>query len=233
MNSARRSPKFHGSVLVAPGCVTGLSRLLAWSLQSVSCRMHAINYVKYSKIEEHCSVWGLRDTRKILALPAAGAVLLTCAALFVGALAASAAPRPHGPHPANGARAGHPPGIAVAHEAKAHPTVAYAVTALGATPPGQCSAAYFRGDPRLGPAQLPAIGPVGAELFGYQRTGGRTVARFLATYWRQSANAGQSGWIYPPDDGYVVGPNGHPEEGRARLLPGQDIDRFGANTGPS
>ena len=53
------------------------------------------------------------------------------------------------------------------------------------------------------------------------------MARFLATYWQQSANAGQGGWIYPPDDGYVVGPNGHPEEGQARLLPGQDIDRFG------
>ena len=46
MNSARRSPKLHGSVLVAPGCVTGLSRLLAWSLQTVSCRVHSINYVE-------------------------------------------------------------------------------------------------------------------------------------------------------------------------------------------
>ncbi len=95
----------------------------------------------------------------------------------------------------------------------------------------ECSAAYFDGDPRLGPARLPVTGEVAAELSGYRRTGGLSVGRFLSNYWDQSANAGQGGWIYPPDDGYVINPKGHPEETHIPLFPGQDIDRFGSEYG--
>jgi hypothetical protein len=88
----------------------------------------------------------------------------------------------------------------------------------------QCSTAYFDGDARLGPALLPLIGTVGREVAGYRRTGGLRAARFLARYY----NSASGSWIYPPDNGYVTGPGGQPEEGRLQLFVGQDIDRFGS-----
>jgi hypothetical protein len=94
-----------------------------------------------------------------------------------------------------------------------------------------CSTADSSGDARLGPARLPVAGDVGAELSGYNRTGGLSVRQFLARYWAQSANAGKGGWRYPPGDGYMIGPNGHPEETQEDLFPGQDIDRFGSAYG--
>jgi Tuberculosis necrotizing toxin len=101
----------------------------------------------------------------------------------------------------------------------------------GRTPPDQCSADYFDGDPRLGPARLPVAGLVGRELAGYRRTGGMPVQRFLATYWNPAANSGQGGWIYPPDDGYVVRKGGQPVKFQLRLRPGRDIDRYGSPYG--
>jgi Tuberculosis necrotizing toxin len=99
-------------------------------------------------------------------------------------------------------------------------------------PASECSADFYHGDRRLGPARLPVLGTVGAELRGYQRTGGMSPARFLATYYDPAANDGQGGWRYPPpDDGYVITPEGRPLEFPLTLLPGQDIDRFGSEYG--
>jgi hypothetical protein len=88
-----------------------------------------------------------------------------------------------------------------------------------------CSASYYHGNALLGPASLPTGGPVGRQLAGYRRTGGMSVARFLATYYNP---AGSGSWIYPPDNGYVTGPGGKPEESTLRLYKGQDIDRYGS-----
>jgi hypothetical protein len=88
----------------------------------------------------------------------------------------------------------------------------------------QCSTVDFDGDARLGPALLPLIGTVGREVAGYRRTGGLGAAPFLAKYY----NSGSGSWIYPPDNGYVTGPGGQPEEGQLQLFAGQDIDRFGS-----
>jgi hypothetical protein len=90
-----------------------------------------------------------------------------------------------------------------------------------------CSAAYYHGNPLLGPAKLPASGPVGLQLAGYRRTGGLPARKFLATYY----DSGTGSWIYPPDNGYVTGPGGKPEESRLRLYKGQDIDRYGSAYG--
>lgn len=90
------------------------------------------------------------------------------------------------------------------------------------TPSDECSATYFDGNPLLGPAQLPVFGPVGRQLFGYQRTGFQSPASFLAEY----RNA--SGWIYPPDNGYLTTPDGTPIEWEQLLVQGQDIDRYGS-----
>jgi hypothetical protein len=87
-----------------------------------------------------------------------------------------------------------------------------------------CSAAYYHGNSLLGPAKLPVSGPVGLQLAGYRRTGGLPARKFLATYY----DSGTGSWIYPPDNGYVTGPGGKPEESKLRLYQGQDIDRYGS-----
>ncbi|QMU76410.1 TNT domain-containing protein [Streptacidiphilus sp. PB12-B1b] len=113
-----------------------------------------------------------------------------------------------------------------------------AATAAAAAAPGSaataldaCSAAFFDGDSRLGPQQLPVFGPVGAELFGYHRSGDLTDAQLLAQYYSPTANGGAPGWIYPPDNGYVIAGDGKPIETTQTLRPGQDIDRYGSEYG--
>ncbi|MEY9963892.1 hypothetical protein ABIA33_001926 [Streptacidiphilus sp. MAP12-16] len=100
-----------------------------------------------------------------------------------------------------------------------------------ATPPDQCSAAYVDNDSRLGPAELPRFGRVGFELLGYHRSGRLTDAQLLSQYYSPTANSGSPGWIYPPDNGYVIAPDGQPIETTQTLTPGQDIDRFGSEYG--
>ncbi|MFF7637396.1 TNT domain-containing protein [Kitasatospora sp. NPDC008050] len=90
----------------------------------------------------------------------------------------------------------------------------------------QCSAAFANGDARFGPEQLPASGPLGWQLFGYQRTGGASTSAFLTQYYDSAAGS----WRYPPDNGYLV-INGQPLELTQPLLPGQDIDRYGSEYG--
>ena len=99
------------------------------------------------------------------------------------------------------------------------------------TPLNECSAAYYHDDARLGPRQLPVLGPVGAELLGYHRSGSLTDAQLLAKYYSPTANNGQPGWIYPPANGYVIAPDGKPLETTQTLKPGQDIDRYGSEYG--
>ncbi|MDH6112179.1 hypothetical protein P3T36_006795 [Kitasatospora sp. MAP12-15] len=94
-------------------------------------------------------------------------------------------------------------------------------------PSDQCSAAFYQGDARLGPEQLPSTGQVGRELFGYQRTGFESEQKFLATYYDSTAKS----WIYPPSNGYLIGFDGQPIELNQTLTPGQDIDRFGSEYG--
>ncbi|MEY9856076.1 hypothetical protein ABH935_001680 [Catenulispora sp. GAS73] len=94
-----------------------------------------------------------------------------------------------------------------------------------------CSSDFFDGDPRLGPNTLPEWGPVGFELFGYRRTGGLAASQFLATYYNPAANGGSGGWIYPPDNGYVIAPDGQPVEFQLTVPAGTDMDRFGSEYG--
>jgi nicrotizing toxin Mtb-like protein len=115
--------------------------------------------------------------------------------------------------------------------------LAAATRATAAAPTGgdaalrPCSAAFFDGDRRLGPAQLPTRGEVARQLRDYQRTGGLTPQSFLATFWDPAANGGQGGWRFPPDNGYVVGPDGRPEVTQRTLHDGQHIDRYGSEFG--
>jgi len=108
---------------------------------------------------------------------------------------------------------------------------AAAAAAGPGAPPRECSAAFFDGDARLGPEVLPEIGEVGRELRGYQRTGNLTVQQFLSVFWDPTANGGQGGFIFPPDNGYVIGADGQPEVSEATLHLGDRIDRFGSEFG--
>ncbi len=101
------------------------------------------------------------------------------------------------------------------------------VRVTAATPLDQCSTEAFHGDPRLGPDQLPVLGRVGRELWGYRRTGGQPEQSFLATYYDSAAGS----WKYPPSNGYVLNPDGQPIEFQQTLQPGQRIDRFGSEYG--
>ncbi|WP_370115663.1 TNT domain-containing protein [Streptacidiphilus sp. MAP12-33] len=98
-------------------------------------------------------------------------------------------------------------------------------------PSDVCSAALENGDARLGPAQLPTAGPVGHELRGYQRTGGASTASFLAQFWDPTANGGKGGWLYPPQNGYLLKHDGSPIETHQHLGTGQSLDRFGSEYG--
>lgn len=120
-------------------------------------------------------------------------------------------------------------GAAVGSGAAAGSGVAASASAAVAAPAGaldQCSATYYNGDYRLGPAQLPVFGLVGFELIGYRRSGDLTDSQLLAQYYDSST----SSWIYPPDNGYLI-VGGQPVEYVTTLLPGQDIDRYGSEYG--
>ena len=66
---------------------------------------------------------------------------------------------------------------------------------------------------------------------GYRPLAGETPQQFLATYWDPTANGGSGGWRFPPDNGFLLGANGQPEEMPLSLAPGQQIDRFGSEFG--
>ena len=132
---------------------------------------------------------------------------------------------------------------ALAGAAGATTTTGGAAPAVTATPtpggtatstpvdPATCSADFFSADPRLGPATLPTRGRVGYELLGYHRTGSLTPAAFLSSYYDPTLYGGTGGWIYPPDNGYQLRPNGTPIEWQKTRRPGRTLDRFGSEYG--
>lgn len=83
---------------------------------------------------------------------------------------------------------------------------------------------YLCGDRRLGPAELPAQGPVAELLEGYDRLGGLTPAGFVDRWW------GPDGWEYPDHMGFEV-VDGEPVTETAVLAEGRMLDRFGSPRG--
>ncbi|MFE5211392.1 TNT domain-containing protein [Streptomyces sp. NPDC056600] len=119
--------------------------------------------------------------------------------------------------------------LALAATAVTAPT-ATADTASAARP-DPCTG-EFRGDARLGPANLPdpAEPPVGPLLRGYHRTGGLSARDFLAAYWKEDGPSGSGGWKYPPNDGFAE-VNGEVDKQVETLEPGAELDRFGSEYG--
>lgn len=102
--------------------------------------------------------------------------------------------------------------------------------ASAAEPPPElreCSVQLLDGDRRLGPERLPALGPVGMQLFGYSRTGDRPTEVFLGEFYDDAAGS----WRYPPEDGYVIGFGGEPVVWQETLDAGERIDRYGSEFG--
>ena len=80
---------------------------------------------------------------------------------------------------------------------------------------------------KLGPDHLPVLGTVGEQLHGYDRTGHRSVGTFLATYFDDATGS----FRFPPQDGYVIRPDGTPLRWQQHLVPGTRIDRYGSEFG--
>ena len=83
---------------------------------------------------------------------------------------------------------------------------------------------YLCGHHRLGPAELPEDGPVGALLEGYDRLGGLTPVDFLDR-WSTGGD-----WDYPEHDGFAV-EDGRPLKELQELPQGWMLDRFGSAWG--
>ncbi|MFD7842504.1 TNT domain-containing protein [Nocardia sp. NPDC059764] len=78
----------------------------------------------------------------------------------------------------------------------------------------------------LGPEPLPQTPPVSPLLVGYQRLGNLSEDQFVAKYRKPD----DSGWIYPPDDGFVIVADNTAAHTEV-LLPGTRVDRFGNPSG--
>lgn len=79
---------------------------------------------------------------------------------------------------------------------------------------------YDPAQPALGPQALPGTAPVAPLLLDYSRFGALSEHEFVSLY------RDASGWIYPPDDGFLrVG--GRPVRYEQELWPGEQVDRFG------
>lgn len=94
-------------------------------------------------------------------------------------------------------------------------------------PATQCSAEDYNGDPRLGPRDLPTFGSVGFELRTYDRFAGLTPEQFLATYWDPVTGS----YRFPPENGFLIGPDGQPVHAPTPLRAGQRVDRYGSEFG--
>jgi hypothetical protein len=84
----------------------------------------------------------------------------------------------------------------------------------------------FNGDPRLGPVDLPATGPVARMVRNWQRFGGLSADAFLDKYWDPSANDGRGSYVFPPDSGYY-----RSVKFVMPLPVGSPLDRFGSEFG--
>ena len=102
-----------------------------------------------------------------------------------------------------------------------------AADAYGTARSVSCSEVFYQSDPRLGPRDLPAEGPVGNELAGYHRTGYLTTSQFLDDYYSPATGS----YIYPPSAGFALDSAGKPIEFPVQLVPGVAIDRFGSEAG--
>jgi hypothetical protein len=97
------------------------------------------------------------------------------------------------------------------------------VRPAGTVQGASCSASPYLDNPQLGPASLPDQGLVGAELLGYDRTGGIDPQIFLDEFYSTA-----SGWDYPDNDGFQLTAANAVNEWQQDLPVGQFVDRYGS-----
>ncbi|MEV6709539.1 TNT domain-containing protein [Micromonospora wenchangensis] len=96
-------------------------------------------------------------------------------------------------------------------------------------PPDAPQTTRFYDDNRLlGPAVLPTESPVGPLLAGYRRFGAQTEAQWIGNY---TVNGAGTTLVFPPENGFFLGPDGKPVKQRQTMLPGYRLDRFGFTGG--
>ncbi|WP_413800409.1 TNT domain-containing protein [Streptomyces iranensis] len=159
----------------------------------------------------------------LLLLCAGGPAMAKPVTDFAAGLAPVASPEPvaapsPGPRPGGGGDG----------EGKGHPPCP-STNRIGGTntAPNPPLDRYYKGDWRLGPAQLPRYGAIGRMLEDYERLDHfSTASSFLNCYWNEQTN----GWWYPYPDGWVL-LNGSPLHTTVQLRVGQKVDLFGSGFG--
>jgi hypothetical protein len=120
---------------------------------------------------------------------------------------------------------------AVPQPATAAPTVTAQAPQCPTEKPPKPDPQYLCGSSWLGPAVLPATGPVADLVRGYQRFGSLAPDAFLATY--RPISDGKPAWKYPgtrEDRGFKV-INGTRLSWKSTFGPGIMLDRFGGTDG--
>ncbi|MEU7979041.1 TNT domain-containing protein [Micromonospora sp. NPDC049081] len=96
-------------------------------------------------------------------------------------------------------------------------------------PPDAPQTTRFYDDNRLlGPAVLPTQSPVGPLLAGYRRFGAQSESQWISNY---TLNGAGTTLVFPPENGFFLGPDGKPVKQRQTMLPGYRLDRFGFTGG--
>ncbi len=75
---------------------------------------------------------------------------------------------------------------------------------------------------------MPYASPVGPLLAGYQRFGAQTENQWVQNY---TVPGDPTRLLFPPESGFVLGPDGRAVKQRQTLLPGYRLDRFGFTGG--
>ncbi|BCJ59244.1 TNT domain-containing protein [Micromonospora endophytica] len=98
----------------------------------------------------------------------------------------------------------------------------------GTPPDAPQTTVFYDGNRLFGPAQLPYASPVGPLLAGYQRFGAQTENEWVQNY---TVPGDPTRLIFPPENGFVLGPDGKAIKQRQTMLPGYRLDRFGFTGG--
>ncbi|GAA5186658.1 hypothetical protein GCM10023322_33410 [Rugosimonospora acidiphila] len=101
----------------------------------------------------------------------------------------------------------------------------------GAPPNAPQTTAFYNNNALFGPLNLPTASPVGPLLAGYQRFGAQSESEWLKNYTVPATSTTPVRLFFPPQNGYVLGPDGKAAKTRQTLLPGYRLDRFGFTGG--
>ncbi len=98
------------------------------------------------------------------------------------------------------------------------------------TTDGHVQQAYFKGDNRLGPKDLPSGGLIGPLLDHYQRFMGMGPNNLIDCYWKVNVippggTTAVTGWKFPPNHGFVK----EPIDEKTQVDAGKKLQLFGNN----